>query len=364
MDDIYNPKVIIIIPIYNVENTIDQTLYSIINQTYINIDIIVSNNFSTDQTSEILNKYLQHIEVISPKFHMNATDHVNFCIDYVKTKSVEYFAVFHGDDIYLPSIIEKQVAFLNINKEVPIIFTEGYFINHSSQVIGFCKSKKKSNLVSKYSFDDILYGNLSSSVTCLTPTMMARTVVYKNHPEFQFNLDVFGLAADYGLTLQITKCYGSVAIIHEMLIQYRVSEHTAPKYMGGFNGRSPGFLLTDYYVGNGEDVYSKGFMWLAHYDRLKIQDNVRLIKRSIISNNLNTISIYVNENYFWGAFIVSFFSLNGVYNLSLISLLKLLFLFNVSHKNIKRIINMTELTHIKIKSRKIRLFFRSLFEKE
>ena len=49
-----NDKVSVIIPTYNVENYIEESIYSIINQTYKNIEIIVVDDCSTDRTYEKL----------------------------------------------------------------------------------------------------------------------------------------------------------------------------------------------------------------------------------------------------------------------------------------------------------------------
>ena len=52
------PKVSVGMPVYNGEKKLAKALESIINQTYTNIEIIISDNCSTDLTSEICQKYL------------------------------------------------------------------------------------------------------------------------------------------------------------------------------------------------------------------------------------------------------------------------------------------------------------------
>ena len=49
-------KVSVIIPVYNAENFLEQSIQSVINQTYSNIEIIIINDGSTDESAEICKK--------------------------------------------------------------------------------------------------------------------------------------------------------------------------------------------------------------------------------------------------------------------------------------------------------------------
>lgn len=52
------PKVSIIVPVYNVQNYIDKCLKSLVNQTLENIEIIIVNDGSTDNSEKIINSYI------------------------------------------------------------------------------------------------------------------------------------------------------------------------------------------------------------------------------------------------------------------------------------------------------------------
>ena len=56
--DRVRPKISIIVPIYNVEAYLDHTLYSVINQTLKDIEIICVNDCSTDRSQDILDRFL------------------------------------------------------------------------------------------------------------------------------------------------------------------------------------------------------------------------------------------------------------------------------------------------------------------
>lgn len=92
-----NPKISIIIPVYNVEKYLDKCLDSIINQTYKNIEIICINDSSTDNSESILNKYNKkdsRIRVLNKK-NEGVSLARNFALKYV---TGEYLMFVDSDD--------------------------------------------------------------------------------------------------------------------------------------------------------------------------------------------------------------------------------------------------------------------------
>ena len=59
MSKLIGKKISIIVPVYNVEDYIERCLYSLVNQTYKNIEIIVINDGSTDKSLEIAKKFCE-----------------------------------------------------------------------------------------------------------------------------------------------------------------------------------------------------------------------------------------------------------------------------------------------------------------
>jgi len=60
-----NPKISVIIPVYNVEKYLAQCLDSLVNQTYKNIEILCVNDQSTDSSLTILERYARNYQNIS-----------------------------------------------------------------------------------------------------------------------------------------------------------------------------------------------------------------------------------------------------------------------------------------------------------
>jgi glycosyltransferase involved in cell wall biosynthesis len=113
----FNPRVSIIIPVYNGENYLSEAIASALGQTYDNYEIIVVNDGSTDGTERIALSYGNKI-----KYHIKQNGGQSSALNYgIKKMEGEYFSWLSHDDIYYPEKIEKQIKLLS-EKEVKIGF--------------------------------------------------------------------------------------------------------------------------------------------------------------------------------------------------------------------------------------------------
>lgn len=95
----------IIIPAYNAEKTIIQTLDSVYNQTYKHLEIIVVNDGSTDSTIDLLRNYSKPLEIISIA---NSGVSKARSIGFLKSKG-EYIQYLDSDDLLLPNKLSVQL---------------------------------------------------------------------------------------------------------------------------------------------------------------------------------------------------------------------------------------------------------------
>ena len=107
------PLVSVVIPVYNGERFISQAIDSVLCQTYKNIEIIVVDDGSTDNTLQILETY-KHLDNVTAIFHEGC---VNKGVSSsrqlgVKSATGEYIAFLDADDIFMPRKTEIQVALL------------------------------------------------------------------------------------------------------------------------------------------------------------------------------------------------------------------------------------------------------------
>ncbi|MDR7372352.1 glycosyltransferase family 2 protein [Flavobacterium aquidurense] len=114
-----NIKVTIITPSYNQGQFIEATIQSVLNQTYNNIEYIVLDACSTDQTSEILNKYADKISKIICEKDKGQSDAINKGF---KMASGDLVGWINSDDILHSDCVERIVAQYKIDSNGSIYY--------------------------------------------------------------------------------------------------------------------------------------------------------------------------------------------------------------------------------------------------
>lgn len=106
------PLVSIITPSYNSEKFIEETIKSVIKQTYKNWEMIIVDDCSTDKTCEIVNSWTvkdKRIKLIRQQKNSGAATSRNIALENSKGRFISYL---DSDDIWLPNKLSKQVKFM------------------------------------------------------------------------------------------------------------------------------------------------------------------------------------------------------------------------------------------------------------
>lgn len=129
---ISNPKVSIIIPVYNGEKYMRDAIDSALNQIYSNIEIIVVNDGSVDNTDEIAKSYGNKIKYFK-KENGGVSSALNLGINKM---SGDYFSWLSHDDLYKPNKIAKEIlALSNLGNKETIIGCNVDIVNKSLKLI-------------------------------------------------------------------------------------------------------------------------------------------------------------------------------------------------------------------------------------
>lgn len=137
-----NPKISILIATYNAESTLDKCINSIISQNFRDLEIIVIDGFSTDNTVEIIRKYSSDISYWHSRKDNGIYDAWNQAISMARG---EYICFIGSDDYFArPGSLLKIMAQLG-SKKYDLITSRGIFISRdgSSHKIGAPYNWKK-----------------------------------------------------------------------------------------------------------------------------------------------------------------------------------------------------------------------------
>ncbi len=210
------PLVSIIVPVFNGEKYLRESLDSIVAQTYRNVEILVMDDASTDSTPEIIKSYGDQINSVRQSQNKGQFGNVNDGVSLAKGK---YTAIYHADDVYDPKIVEREVEFLENNAEVGAVFCCDIFINAEGRKYNRLTVPKEFQSQSCFDYQTILNGILRHKNSFLpTPGAMVRSSVYKELGTFRGA--EFQIAADMEMWLRISRKY-QIGILHEYLFSYR-----------------------------------------------------------------------------------------------------------------------------------------------
>ena len=135
-------KVSIIIPTYNDEKTITETLDSVVSQTYDDYEVIIVDDGSTDNTSVVIKNYVDKLETkekIKYIFQENK-DQLNAILNGLEYVSGEYIFILHSDDlIFDEKSIENCVRYMELHLDVDSIISDLTIINESGKITGVQK---------------------------------------------------------------------------------------------------------------------------------------------------------------------------------------------------------------------------------
>lgn len=149
-----NPLVSIVIPVYNRELYIEDAIRSAINQSYVNIEVIIVDNCSTDSTWEILNTWVRkdhRIKIYQNKTNIGPVLNWNECFKHV---SGEYIKILWSDDWISHKFVEKCLSVFEKNTAFVL---SGYQIVAKRRVLSEVVFKKNIYSVLEYLNNILLY---------------------------------------------------------------------------------------------------------------------------------------------------------------------------------------------------------------
>lgn len=129
------PKISVIMPVYNTENFLDESIQSILNQSFSDFEFIVINDASTDNSDGVIKKYLKDTRIVYIKNKVNRGIPYNRNLG-LKLSRADIIANMDSDDISDCCRFAKQYNYLMNHKDIALVGSFIKVIDENSNVIG------------------------------------------------------------------------------------------------------------------------------------------------------------------------------------------------------------------------------------
>ena len=161
------PFISVCIPIYNTEKYIEKVIFSIINQSFQDFEIIIVNDCSDDKTEDILKRLKDQDDRIKIINHTKKLGVYASRIDELLSSKAKYIIFMDPDDMFMNEDLFKELYEYNLKNNLDIIEFSVYHKNEGSEVIYSLKDHRKTHY-HKFS-KDIIHQPELSDILFLNP---------------------------------------------------------------------------------------------------------------------------------------------------------------------------------------------------
>lgn len=206
-------KISIITPSFNSQDTIDDTIKSVLYQSNKNIEYIIIDGGSTDETVDIIKRYEDKISYWVSKKDNGIYDAMNKGIS---VATGEIIGILNSDDFYADEFVIEDVVKAFDNSQVESCYGDLVYVDrkNTGRVIRYWKS-------GYFSVERFKRGWMAPH-----PTFFARRSVYEKYGLFRIDLPI---AADYELMLRFLYRYGvSTVYIPRIMVKMRKGGNSSP----------------------------------------------------------------------------------------------------------------------------------------
>lgn len=205
------PLVSIIMPSYNAEGFIAESIESVLHQTYTNWELIITDDCSVDRTPDIVQSFCQkepRIDFVIAKQHSGIAGTRNQCLARAKGRFVAFL---DNDDLWVPEKLEKQVRFM-LKNGCAFVYSKYELMNEDGTPKG--KTIKTAGVIT---YNKYLRNTIIGSGTILLDREQIGALVMPDN----------ATSDDMALWCKILKDGHQAYPIHEVLMKYRVRSNSA-----------------------------------------------------------------------------------------------------------------------------------------
>ena len=253
-------KVSVLIPTYNVERFVEKAVRSIMQQTYTNLEIIIVDDCSTDNTFTILEKLAKEdnrIKLYKNEVNKKIVETLNFALTQATGK---YIARMDGDDYSYPNRIEILHNYLQKNQEIKLVGSNIFLVDDKDNII------QKDNYPEK--FENI---------------MMTYKKVYEEYGNYR----IAGVE-DYDFILRLISNKVKLANVQEYIYSVRLREGNTISSLGLLQIKQSNYV---------KKLYKERMANSSHTDSYSIEKLKNILATSSFQRKMYNISSFLFKKF-------------------------------------------------------------------
>ena len=223
------PLVTVGVPLYNHQNYIEQCLESVVKQTYKNIEIIIIDDGSKDNSYQRAKKYLEK-QNFNPNYKITSRANQGICNtlnEIAKRAKGKYFSTIASDDYWFENKIEEQVKFLEENLQYIFVHSNSIAVDEEGNKINYINHSGRKSSGSL--FDEMIFGRAFINIE----SYLLRTTLYEKIGYYDPTLKV----EDLDFLLRLTKKF-EIGYIDQYHSYYR-------RHKDNFSNKKMRFVMQD-----------------------------------------------------------------------------------------------------------------------
>ena len=259
------PKISVILTSFNHEKYICEAIDSVLNQTFIDFELIILDDCSSDNSWDLITKYTDpRIKAFRSEVNNGCAIWLNKTI--FEVACGEYIAIHHSDDVWVLDKLEKQVAFLVAHSKVGAVFTSVIPINELGMPLfdelNFYYSIFDQPNRSRHEWLRFFF--LSGNALC-HPSVLIRKHCYIDCGAYR---DMLAQLTDFDMWIRLCAKY-EIHVLEDPLVKFRILDN-------GMNtsGNRPEARIR---------CSNESYKLLQQYRSILIQDNIFKIFPDFIS---------------------------------------------------------------------------------